>query len=221
MNAQPRATSAAAVPPRTLSESQRARLLAYVGLKPQKAYRLLDIRSQSAEDRRLVADALRKAGFPPSESKTEDGGLIPQSVGPDGYVRFVDIMTDGNLRIAHRLMTEQYPKADLFVHHMMDMEIAYSEKPQFQFDEQMLRMGRLDRRLPGEFAGRLIHFVAFDPFAAKRRWRPPYAVWSKAPSASSFILHRVIERPATIIQNAQRMGNRSAKGAVGLALQKC
>jgi len=147
-------------PPRTLTEGQRTKLRGYLGMKSVNSIRMLSLTNQAQTDRALLAEAFRKAGFPPAESGTPPATLKVQSVGLDGYARFVDIMTDGHLRIAHRLMTEQYPKADLFVHHMMDMEKAYDEKPQIPFDEQMHRMTRLDQR----FDGRLLHFTAFDPF---------------------------------------------------------
>lgn len=150
--------------PRTLPENLRAQVRVFAGLKPEAGVRLMKETDQAKADRKLVADALRKAGFPPPESDEPEPEMKIQSVGVDGYVRFVNIMTDGHLRIAYRLMAEEYPQVDLFVHHMMDMERAYDEAPEFRFDEQMERMNRLGRRLEGAYAGRLLHFTAFDPF---------------------------------------------------------
>lgn len=194
--------------PRTLTEGQRTKLRGYVGLKPDKGIRMLSVTNQAQTDRTLLAQAFQKAGFPPAEGSKPAATLKIESVGLDGYARFVDIMTDGHLRIAHRLMTEQYPKADLFVHHMMDMEKAYDEKPQILFDEQIHRMTRLDQR----FEGRLLHFTAFDPFRREdllesvKRGLNAGAVGVKfyPPSGYRATANKIPDRPGWFSSSARR-----------------
>ncbi|MGC3956994.1 MAG: amidohydrolase family protein [Verrucomicrobiota bacterium] len=158
----------ATVAPRVLTSPQRDQLRAIAGMKPTKGINVMESKAQAVADRQLLAQALRNVGFPPQESGETSPENKMLSVGLDGYLRFVDIMTDGNLRIAYRLITEEYPKTDLFVHHMMDMEMGYAEKPQFPFADQIQRMARLDNRMQGDYTGRLIHFVAFDPFRREK-----------------------------------------------------
>ncbi len=61
-------------------------------------------------------------------------------------------------------MLEMYPQVSLFVHHMMDLEMAYSDKPAILFEDQYQSIPKLD----AAFNGKFVHFVAFDPFRRKR-----------------------------------------------------
>ncbi len=148
-----------------LSPEEQAGLLEFVGQDEPAAAEMALSGAKNEREREIeiVALALRKIDFPPGET---DDAVQPAAApliagaGAGGYTRFLGIMTKGHLHIAHRLLTREYPKVDLFVHHMMDMERAYASKPVVAFEEQMNRMTRLDRR----FDGKLLHFVAFDPF---------------------------------------------------------
>lgn len=148
-----------------LTPKQRQELAKYAGVPEKSAIQSVSVSQQAGSDAEIVARALQKADFPPGEQRTEKQSVKMQSVeiqtaGFKGYLDFVDIMTNGNLRIAQRLHADEYPKVDLFVHHMMDMEKPYADEPRVSFDKQITRMAKLDRR----FDGRFMHFVAFDPF---------------------------------------------------------
>lgn len=148
-----------------LSSDQRAELLEYVGGDDAgglSEMSLTSARSETEREAEIVGLALRKIGFPPGEDEEAKPARVAlvSGGGAGGYTRFLGIMTKGHMAIAHTLVAREYPQVDLFVHHMMDMERSYGSKPVVPFEEQLQRMPRLDRR----FDGKLLHFVAFDPF---------------------------------------------------------
>jgi predicted TIM-barrel fold metal-dependent hydrolase len=153
-----------------LSESDREILLEYVGAdltelhEPAKALGF-------SEDGTLVAMAMAKIGFPPDDHVTPDDYRsqlfasrkvkklkIPISI-LGGYGRFIGIMLRPHVEIAAALQ-KSYPQVDLFVHHMMDMALAYDDNPKVPFAQQIEDMQKVDAAFPGK----LLHFVAFDPF---------------------------------------------------------
>ncbi len=148
-----------------LSVEERNELLEFVGEAPPGTQ--VGPPSQpgappQVQELEIVARALQKLDFPPPETQslnTPEGVGAPRG-GIDGYLGFLGVMLKGNLRIARLLEAKEYPQVDLFVCHMMDMEKSYAARPVVPFEEQMVRMGKLDARL----AGKLLHFVAFDPF---------------------------------------------------------
>jgi predicted TIM-barrel fold metal-dependent hydrolase len=145
---------------RRLSDAERKDLAKFVkrpGLAQREGVAPLEL---DYNDFSLVALALAQANFPPGETEQDQPALQVDRLLLPGFLDLLDIMTDGNQRIAWRLINHEYPKADLFVHHMMDMEKGYGELPARLFDEQMQRMAKLNAR----FDGKLLHFVAFDPF---------------------------------------------------------
>lgn len=144
---------------RYLEDDERKTLASFVGRPDLAETRRRTAKEMDLDSIKLVALALKRANIPPNENRDEKNSreTAPYLL---GLVDFLDIMTDGNRRIAWRLKTEEYPKADLFVHHMMDMEKGYGELPARPFAEQMTRMMKLDR----SFEGKLLHFVAFEPF---------------------------------------------------------
>lgn len=140
-----------------LTPEEREELARYAGLPPPQ-----DVGAPSDEtdlDIKMVARAAMKADFPPAESPSDVESVGIGSANIGGYLDFVDIMTTRSRRIPQRLLTEEYQHVDLFVHHMMDLQRTYSDKPRLSFEEQIPRMGKLD----GGFEGKLLHFVAYDP----------------------------------------------------------
>lgn len=86
--------------------------------------------------------------------------------------KFLFTLMSSELGIAG-LAERDFPETDLFVHHMMDMEKAYADRPHCVFSKQIDRMRDFDRVKAGAF----LNFVAFDPFRrdadlayVKRAW---------------------------------------------------
>jgi predicted TIM-barrel fold metal-dependent hydrolase len=112
----------------------------------------------------LLAETMAKIGFPPEEH--ERAQFAPEKLTEaelraslEGYMRFLGIITKGHHEIVATLK-ESYKNVDLFVHHMMDMAVAYNDTPRVSFAEQNVVMQDLEKAYPGE----LLHFTAFDPF---------------------------------------------------------
>lgn len=142
-----------------LTPEEKAELARYAGVSPPQDMEALSDQAETNLDTEMVARALMKADFPPSESPAEHEMMSLASANIGGYLDFIDIMTTRSRRIPQRLLTEEYQHVDLFVHHMMDLQRTYSDKPRISFEDQMQRMGKLD----GGFDGKLLHFVAYDP----------------------------------------------------------
>jgi predicted TIM-barrel fold metal-dependent hydrolase len=151
-----------------LSDSDRAQLADFIGGSAKILVNQPMVHATSLDkgdlDRNLVAQALQKINFPPGcqsdpDAKTEKL-LNMSSLNLGGYLDFIDIMTDGHMKITKQLQTVEYPDVDLFVHHMMDMAKAYNDTPTVPFDQQEVQMTKLDESSPGKF----LHFVAYDPF---------------------------------------------------------
>jgi len=113
----------------------------------------------------LVAETMAKVGLPADDNLPQWARIQELTVAKDlgevlkGYVRFIGVMIMNHEEIV-ALLKSSYPNTDLFVHHMMDMEVAYDDKPMTPFPDQIRAMKKLDAAFPGE----LMHFVAFDPF---------------------------------------------------------
>jgi len=142
-----------------LTPKEKSELARYSGVIPPRDMGALSDQAETNLDTEMVARALMKADFPPSESPSEHEmmSFAPSDIG--GFLDFLDIMTTRSRRIPQRLLTEEYQHVDLFVHHMMDLQRTYSDKPLVRFEDQMQRMSKLDRG----FDGKLLHFVAYDP----------------------------------------------------------
>jgi predicted TIM-barrel fold metal-dependent hydrolase len=150
-----------------LTPEQRAAVKAYAGVDTAK----LDAQMVSgppdlmADQVNLldVAGVLARTRFlgnptEPNDAVDEHSKVDPSKLG--NYIRFIYIITRSHYTLA-RLMTEQeYPEGRLFVHHMMDMAHTYANDPSNPFDVQTQDMACLDEAMKG----RLVHFVAFDPF---------------------------------------------------------
>jgi predicted TIM-barrel fold metal-dependent hydrolase len=116
-----------------------------------------------------VARVLARARFPRGDSASE---TAPSPAANSarlsfddlaGYVRFLSVTTQSHEGIARQMSEDIYPHVSLFVHHMMDLEIAYADKPNVLFADQFMQTPKLD----AQFKGKLVHFVAFDPFRRK------------------------------------------------------
>jgi predicted TIM-barrel fold metal-dependent hydrolase len=120
-------------------------------------------RGRASEDEQAVAIAsqiLSMANVPPSCEAISPLSPLPRSAGFLQSLRFLSIITSSHPQIGRRLSNRHYPKVSLFVHHMMDMQVTYASETVLPFDQQMEVVSEVDRL----FKGRLIHFVAFDPF---------------------------------------------------------
>jgi predicted TIM-barrel fold metal-dependent hydrolase len=115
--------------------------------------------------RKYAADVLARRDLPPGEAGDAaliDAALEKAPLGPTAdrsYPRFLAMLMQDELAIVRRLGRE-YPKVDLFVHHLMDMENPYDDRPSLPNAGQIARLEPLGRRFPGSLAA----FVAFDPF---------------------------------------------------------
>ena len=152
---------------RVLSADQRNKIADYLGEKSPRpspeVKALLDTQADvEITDRELVAKALFKAGFPPPEnpagSDKTQALFSMEKLG--GFMDFLEVMTQGHTPLVDTLRIKRYAKTDLFVHHMMDLEMAYASPPTVPFSEQLTAMENIDRQQNGA----LLHFVAFDPF---------------------------------------------------------
>jgi predicted TIM-barrel fold metal-dependent hydrolase len=147
-----------------LTPLQRARLVEFAG-RPAPATRDgggTRATTPDEADVETVARALARAQFPPGDSHVLGGPLTDRGALADlgGYVRFLGVVTSSHARIARQMSDRQYPPVRLFVHHMMDMAATYADAPALPFDRQWDAMARLD----ASAGGKLVHFVAYDPF---------------------------------------------------------
>ena len=109
-----------------------------------------------------VANVLIQAGFMAGHPEKSRLAKNTETV-ERNMVDFVWLMLHRHRSIYHTLRAE-YPAADLFVHHMMDMARGYDWTPWRDFPDQLTAMRDLDRNA----GGRLLHFTAFDPFRRKQ-----------------------------------------------------
>ncbi len=124
-----------------LTSRQRRQLRRYLLEASPEADQDLDRLS----DEELVARGLEEAPL------TADGGK--------NTFRFLLLLLRDEVTIV-RTLRDEYP-IGRFVHHMMDLEKAYDDRPILEFrDEQIPRMQALGEIFPDE----LVWFVAFDPF---------------------------------------------------------
>ncbi|HRH96709.1 MAG TPA: amidohydrolase family protein [Prosthecobacter sp.] len=143
-----------------LPPDERDELLEFVGKSNEPELNALDDLNGVEREVEILARALAMIGFPPSDAVEPELNFAVTKASIPGYLSFLGVMMHGNLHIARKLESKEYPAVDLFIHHMMDMEKSYAIKPVVPFSKQMGRMTKLDRRFDGKF----LHFVAFDPF---------------------------------------------------------
>jgi predicted TIM-barrel fold metal-dependent hydrolase len=156
-------------PPLELAPDER-RALERLLSGPQEGFELLQESRPKAldtlSDEELVGEALLRVGFPPLETPLDRKfqAAAPKATILNtlviGYVEFARLLVRRHQDIAVILQRNQFPNADLFVHHMMDMEMGYGAAPPVPFAAQITNMARLDEQAEGRF----LHFVAFDPF---------------------------------------------------------
>jgi hypothetical protein len=133
-----------------LSPEQRNALLDYIG---RPAVSTLSESVLTAED---LARALEKAGVL-TDRHTADAAIA--ATGISGYLRFIGVVTSSE-RVQLKTLSMTFPKVDLFVAHMMDLENTYNQMPTFPFALQVRKMMDLQAENPGN----LLVFGAFDPF---------------------------------------------------------
>jgi hypothetical protein len=141
-----------------LSADQRARLMQFAdtgGGARDIGARMAKTADES--DVETVARALARAGMPPGETPADARGIFDDI---RGYIRFLGVVTGSHYRLSRQMSDREYPQVRLFVHHMMDMAAAYADQPATSFDRQIDAMQRLDASMNGK----LVHFVAYDPF---------------------------------------------------------
>ena len=76
-----------------------------------------------------------------------------------GGLRLIGIATRSHQGVVERMEDTFGEQPSLYVHHMMDLERAYDDRPPVPFGEQIEFFEGLAERNPN-----LLHFVAFDPF---------------------------------------------------------
>lgn len=105
----------------------------------------------------VVIDIFLKYGILIEEDELEESAkdFSPRK----SVAKFLFTLMSSELAIA-RYAERDFPETDLFIHHMMDMEKAYADRPHCEFSKQVERMDEFDRVKGGRF----LNFVAFDPF---------------------------------------------------------
>jgi predicted TIM-barrel fold metal-dependent hydrolase len=150
-----------------LSDLEHNVLVDYVGEERMEPLTKAATDLKVQPDVTLLAETMAKIGFPPEEH--ERAQFAPEKLTEaqlraslEGYLRFIGIITKGHHEIVATLKKSygEYGDVDLFVHHMMDMAVAYNDTPRVPFPEQNVAMQGLEKAYPGE----LLHFTAFDPF---------------------------------------------------------
>lgn len=149
-------TTGSLFPPMT--EAERSQLLSYAGVARPQALPTMNDSDQFEVN--VVAKALGRAQFPPSCRKLPPFLARLRAADIGGNLRFLSIITESHRGIAAQLSRTEYPEVGLFVHHMMDLARTYNDVPAVPFDVQSGRMSALD----ASFHGKLLHFVAYDPF---------------------------------------------------------
>jgi hypothetical protein len=92
-------------------------------------------------------------------------GRTKRSGGARAAVRFLGFITRGERRIARELVNDEFDgRVRLFVHHMMDLGPVFGQPPHgrrfLDFETQIRRVRQLDQYM----GGRLLHFVAWNPY---------------------------------------------------------
>lgn len=118
-------------------------------------------------------DVVSSAGFTADMSLMERAESMPLSLKVaatlplkseretvSGYLGMLYILMMREDELARYMMEQEYCGVDYFVHHMMDLEIAYRNKPEIRFSAQLDRV----KMLQDMFAGKLLFFGAYDPF---------------------------------------------------------
>lgn len=77
-----------------------------------------------------------------------------------GLLRTLRILMLQEDLVLRFLMEREYCETDVFVHHMMDMQMVYNDAPRESFADQLV----IASKLASEHAGRIVFFGAFDPF---------------------------------------------------------
>jgi predicted TIM-barrel fold metal-dependent hydrolase len=166
-----------------------------------------------------LTDVLYHGGFlTEADDAVESGPFLAPKPTPLGYRRFIRLMFLPPAAIV-RTLSREYPKADLFVAHMMDMDRAYAGRSRRPFEQQQQDMPVVTR----QFRGQLVHFTAFDPFrdneaiktieaglnagAIGVKFYPP----SGYRAASNVIPSPPPRPPGAVRRWKSRYGNRSAK----------
>lgn len=143
-----------------LRPEERDQLFEFVGESSDPELEKLNALKGVELEVEVLTRAMAKIGFPPEEHGEKKSDELSLKANLPGYLSFLGVMMNGNVRIARQLESTEYPAVDLFIHHMMDMEKAYAAKPVVPFSQQVTRMAKLDRR----FGGKFLHFTAYDPF---------------------------------------------------------
>ena len=133
-----------------LSPKQRHALLEFIG-RPTVAAMADPL--VTAED---LARALEKAGI---LSDRHGAGPALAANGISGYLRFLGVVISSE-RVQLKSLSRTFPKVDLFVAHMMDLENTYDQQPTFPFALQVRKLMALQAENPKT----LLMFGAFDPF---------------------------------------------------------
>ena len=119
--------------------------------------------------RKYVADSWARADRPPGEAsdlELVEAALDEARFAPDrdrSYPRFLALLMQNEVAIV-RNARRDYPGVDLMIHHLMDMERPYDDRPSLDNARQIERLTPLAELFPG----RLASFVAFDPFRRER-----------------------------------------------------
>ena len=97
------------------------------------------------------------------EALADHDGPVLRSKSVGSYLRFLDTLLASESAIVGTIRTA-YPRVDLFVNHLMDLQYSYADQPSFLYPEtQIARMLRL-QELSG---GKILTFGMFDPFRAE------------------------------------------------------
>jgi predicted TIM-barrel fold metal-dependent hydrolase len=154
--------------PLKIADADKVAIRSFLGYEEQLQVRSLpssvpsvlpDGRQLDADSIQLAAAVMDRADFPPRES--EEPRLAVRSLSLENALRFIGLIRKSQLAIAEELRSD-YPGVELFVHHMMDLAATYGDQPITPFPVQIVRMGELEKE--PALAGRLLHFVAYDPF---------------------------------------------------------
>ena len=80
-----------------------------------------------------------------------------------GTIRALKVLMSREDAIIKQAMAD-FPQVDVFVHHMMDMERPYDDRPPLLFPDQIRHAAWLN----GQNPEKLVFTVAFDPFRRGR-----------------------------------------------------
>ncbi len=117
--------------------------------------------------RRFTKDQFARADLPPGgagdealvRAAVDKARMDPGEHDSDSYFRFLALLMRDELTIA-RAFQADYPGVRFAIHHLMDMEKGYDDRPSFANDPQIAKLPSLSQELEGRFVG----FLAYDPF---------------------------------------------------------